>query len=85
MMPIACHRMVSKFVATSTVVGREQGATDRGWQDKSRKVRAAGRGRGDRQNPTKLQTLRIAGATCWSCHGVVVPQLSTPCASRDDA
>ncbi len=43
MIPIAFRRMVSKVVATLGVVGREQGLADRGWQDKSRKVRPVGR------------------------------------------
>lgn len=43
MIAIAFRRMLSKFVARWRVLGREQGLVDRGWQDKSRKVRPVGR------------------------------------------
>ncbi|MGY4362963.1 hypothetical protein ACVW0J_009456 [Bradyrhizobium sp. i1.7.7] len=42
MIAIAFRRVMSKLVATLRVVGREPGVSDRGGQDKSRKV-AAGR------------------------------------------
>lgn len=43
MIAIAFRRVLSKFVARWRVLGREQGIADRGWQDKSRKVRSVGR------------------------------------------
>lgn len=45
MIAIAFRRMMSKPVATLRVVGREPGVSDRGGQDKSRKVRPVGCGR----------------------------------------
>lgn len=45
MIPIAFCRVMSKPVATLRVVGREPGVSDRGGQDKSRKVRPVGCGR----------------------------------------
>ncbi|MET4121140.1 hypothetical protein ABIB85_007566 [Bradyrhizobium sp. JR1.5] len=45
MIAIAFPRMMSKLVATSRGVGREPGVSDRGGQDKSRKVRPVGSGR----------------------------------------
>ncbi|MET4349546.1 hypothetical protein ABIC07_009075 [Bradyrhizobium sp. RT9a] len=44
MIAIAFRRMMSKLVATLRVVGREPGGSDRGGQDKSRKVRPVGCG-----------------------------------------
>ena len=43
MIEIALRRRFSKVVASPTVTTREQGKIDRGWQDKSRKVRPVGR------------------------------------------
>lgn len=42
MIAIAFRRVLSKFVARWRVLGRGQGIADRGWQDKSRKVRRVG-------------------------------------------
>ncbi|MET4323642.1 hypothetical protein ABIB90_007979 [Bradyrhizobium sp. JR4.1] len=61
MIAIAFPRMMSKLVATLRVVGREPGVSDRGGQDKSRKVRPVGCARkcidfNDRVNITGTQS-----------------------------
>ncbi|XSC47582.1 hypothetical protein ACF1BQ_020355 [Bradyrhizobium sp. RDT10] len=43
MITIAFRRALSKAVALMRMVGTEHGSDDRGWQDKSRKVRLVGR------------------------------------------
>ena len=43
MIEIALHRGFSKVVASPRVVRGERAKTNRGWQDKARKVRAVGR------------------------------------------
>ena len=59
------------------------GTSDRGGQDKSRKVRLVGWGRKKLQIPMIRQTLRVAGATCKSRQRVMIAQLSTPCVRYD--
>jgi hypothetical protein len=43
MTAIALRRRLAKVAACLRVIGRLQGRADRGWQDKSRKVRPVGR------------------------------------------
>lgn len=60
------------------------GTSDRGGQDKSRKVRPVGWSSKHQQIPTTRQTLRAACTTCVSCQRAIVAQLSTPCVRYDD-
>jgi hypothetical protein len=57
MIETAFRRTFSKVVAGLRVATREQGKTDRGWQDKARKVRAVGCGWVERGIPAIPQTL----------------------------
>ena len=60
------------------------GTSDRGGQDKSRKVRPVGWRSKHQQIPATRQTLRVACATCVSRQCVLNAQLSTPCGGHDE-
>ena len=60
------------------------GTSDRGGQDKSRKVRRVGSSSKHQQIPMTRQTLRMASTTCESRQRATVAQLSTPYGGQDD-
>ena len=85
MMPTVVARIVVGFVAVWRAARRERGGSDRRGQDKSRKVRAVGRGGEHRKIPISLRTLRTEGATCALRRRAVAIWFSAPCVKRGHA